>query len=178
MEIAGVRLNKDDEFPVHEFRQFTPDIIDKLRVSKVNVITKLYECYCGLERPVSPDSDEQRIYQKLDFNSSSYKVIHVLRKPTEDESYAFRTNIVKGQFSTDEENREIIQLKLNLSTAVDFYNRLIVNIEHTTVGGQTFSGKTRDAFLEAINPVYKLRVLEPLFNVNAWYFKVDDIWIP
>jgi hypothetical protein len=45
-------------------------------------------------------------------------------------------------------------------------------------GGQAFSDETRGLFLEAINPVYKLRVLEPLFDVNAWYFKIDDWTFP
>lgn len=178
LEIAGVKFNKGDKFPTDEFRQFAPEIIEKLRVSKVNVITKLYKCYCGLETSLSSDNDEHRVKQTIYHNSSSSDVIHVLRKPTKDESYAFRTNIVKGYFSTDEHDREIIQLKLNLSTAVEFYNKLIINIENATVSKQSFSTETRNVFLEAINPVYKLRVLEPLFDVNAWYFKIDDIVIP
>jgi len=32
--------------------------------------------------------------------------------------------------------------------------------------------------MEAINPVYKLRVLESLFGVRAWYFAVDDLVLP
>lgn len=178
LEIAGVRLNEDDKFPVNQFREFAPELIENLRISKVNVITKLYKCYCGLETSVSSDNDEQRINQNIYHNSSSFDVIHILRKPTEDESYAFRTNIVKGYFSTDEDNQEIIELKLNLSTAVEFYNKLLINIENATVSGQPFTAETRNAFLEAINPVYKLRVLEPLFDVNAWYFKIDDWRIP
>jgi hypothetical protein len=179
LEIAGVRLNKDDQFPLDEFRELAPEIIEKLRVgTKLSVITKLYRCYCGLEKNRSSDTGEQRVYQNIEHNSSAFNVIHTLRKPTEEESYAFRTNIVKGYFSTDEDNREIIQLKLNLSTAVEYYNNLLINIENATVGGQLFADETRDAFLEVINPVHKLRVLEPLFDVNAWYFKVDDIRIP
>lgn len=178
-EIAGVRLNKDDRFPLDEFRELAPEIIEKLRVgTKLSVITKLYRCYCGLEKNSSSDTGEQRIYQNIEHNSLAFNVIHTLRKPTENESYAFRTNIVRGYFSTDEDNREIIQLKLNLSTAVEYYNNLLINIENATVGGQLFADETRDAFLEVINPVHKLRVLEPLFDVNAWYFKVDDIRIP
>lgn len=105
-------------------------------------------------------------------------MIHTLRKPAGDESYAFRTNIVKGYFSIDEDNREVIQLKLNLSAAIEFYNELIIKVENATVDGRPFSDETRDAFLEAINPIYKLRVLEPLFDINAWYFKIDEIRFP
>jgi len=75
-------------------------------------------------------------------------------------------------------SREIIQLQLNLSVANDFYNLLIKRIENATLGGMAFSAYTRAAFLDAINPVYKLRVLEPLFGVRAWYFKVDDMVFP
>ena len=172
--IAGAKLDEDDEF-----REFAPETIEKLRTGiKIGVITRLYECYCGLEKPVSPDSNEQRVYQRIDRNSSSFSITHTLRTPTEDESYTFRTNIVKGYFSTDEDDQEVIELKLNLSIAVEFYDRLILNIENATVGGQVFSDETREAFLEAINPVYKLRVLEPLFDVSAWYFKIDDWTFP
>jgi hypothetical protein len=177
--ITGAKLDEDDEFPADEFREFAPEIIEKLRTGiKIGVITRLYECYCGLERTVSPESNEQRVHQRIDRNSSSFNITHTLLKPTEDESYTFRTNIVRGYFSTNEDGQEVIELKLNLSAAVEFYDRLILNIENATVGGQAFSSETRRAFLEAINPVYKLRVLEPLFDVNAWYFKIDDLTYP
>jgi hypothetical protein len=179
LEIAGAKLGKQDDFPTDQFRELAPEIIAKVPFEfKETVITGLYECWCGLERPVPSDHAEQRIYQNLSYKSSSYDVIHTLRKPTQDESYTFRTNIVKGYFSTNDDNQEIIQLKLNLSTAIEFYNELIINIENATVDGQPFSDEMRNAFLESINPIYKLRVLEPLFDVNAWYFKVDEIKIP
>jgi hypothetical protein len=176
LEIAGLKLDKNDDFPIDQFRKLPPDIIDKLWFeSKETVITRLYECYCGLEKPVSLNTEVQRVIQRLSHKSSSFDVTHVLRKPTEDESYEFRTNIVKGYFSADKDNQEIIQLKLNLPVAVEFYNRLIINIENATTSGQPFSDEMKDAFLEAINPVYKLRVLGPIFDVNAWYFKIDEM---
>lgn len=179
LEIAGVKLDKKDDFPTDQFRELGPEVIAKLPFEfKETVITGLYECWCGLESPVSSDDAEQRIYQSLSYKSSSYDVIHTLRKPTEHESYAFRTTIVKGYFSTNEDNQEIIQLKLNLSTAIEFYNKLIISIENATVDGQPFSDEARKAFLDAINPIYKLRILEPLFDLNAWYFKIDEIRIP
>ncbi len=179
LEIAGVKLDKKDEFPTNEFRAFPPEIIAKVPFEfKETVITVLYECWCGLDTPASADAAEQRVYQNLSYKSESYDVIHTLRKPTQDESYAFRTSIVKGYFSTDEDNQEVIQLKLNLLAAVEFYNELIINIENATLGVRPFSSETLSAFLEAINPVYKLRVLEPLFDVNAWYFKIDEIRFP
>ena len=179
LEIAGVKISKGDDFPTDQFRELPPEIIAKVPFGfKETVITGLYECWCGQETPASADAAEQRVYQNLSYKSESYDVIHTLRKPTQDESYAFRTNIVKGYFSTDEDNREIIQLQLNLSAAVEFYNELIINIGNATLRGRPFSSETRSTFLETINPVYKLRVLEPLFNVNAWYFKIDEIRFP
>jgi len=179
LEIAGVKLDKEDKFPADEFRELPPEMIEKLRVGiKISVITRLYRCYCRLEKPVPSDGNGLRVNQNIYLNSSTFNVTHILRQPTEDESYYFRTNIVRGYFSTNEENQEIIELKLNLPTAVEFYNKLIMNIENATVGGRPFSDETRNAFLEAINPVYKLRVLEPLFKVNAWYFKIDEIIMP
>jgi hypothetical protein len=179
LEIAGVKLGKDDEFPTDQFRALSPEIIAKVPFEfKETVITGLYECWCGLERPASSVDAHQRVYQNLSYKSVFHDVIHTLRKPTRDESYAFRTNIVKGYFSTDEKNREVIQLKLDLSTVIECYNELIINIENATLDGQPFSEETRNAFLESINPVYKLRVLEPLFDINAWYFKIDEIRFP
>jgi hypothetical protein len=180
LEIAGVKLDKSDDFPTNQFRELAPEIIEKLRFEiKNSVITKLYRCYCGVKKSESSDNDSQMIYQSIPSkSSSSFNIIHVLRKPTAEESYTFRTNIVKGKFSTDEEGQEIIQLKPNLLIAIEFYESLLIKIENATVGGQVFSGETRGAFLESINPVYKLRVLEPLLDINAWYFKIDDWTYP
>ena len=179
LEVAGISFGDDENSPAGEFRKPPLETVDRIwSQTKATVITKLYRCFCGLEKPVSHERPERRVYQKIYDGSKTFKVIHVLRDPTEEESRAFRTNIVRGVFSTDEEGREIIRLTLNLSTAVEFYNRLLLSVENAAVGGSTYSEETRDDFLEAINPVYKLRVLEPLFDVNAWYFKIDDIIIP
>lgn len=179
LEVAGIPFGDDENPPADEFREPPPETVDKIwSQTKATVITKLYRCFCGLEKPLSQEQPERRVYQKIYDSSKTFKIIHVLRNPSEEESLAFRTNIVKGVFSTDEEGREIILLTLNLSTAVEFYNRLLLSVENAAVGGNTYSEETRDDFLEAINPVYKLRVLEPLFDVNAWYFQIDDIIIP
>jgi hypothetical protein len=37
---------------------------------------------------------------------------------------------------------------------------------------------TSSAFLAAINPVYKLCVLEALLGIDAWYFEVDETRFP
>jgi|GEM_PF-5551387 len=173
LELAEVSLDKDKDFRNHKFCVLDP-AIDKITFeTKTSVITKLYECYCGIGR--GDLGQEQRIVQSLSRNSSSFEVIHVLRKQTEEEDYAFRTTIVSACLSTNEAGKEIVQLRLNLPVAVEFYDRLITDIKNSTVDGQRFSHQTRRAFLAAINPIYKLRVLEPLFNVNAWYFKVDEM---
>jgi PIN domain-containing protein len=177
LEIAGVHLDSNDEFPRDQFRLLPTDIIGKLQFEmKSAVITALYECYCEIEK--SGNDQTGRIKQELMTSSLSPNVTHILRKPTELESLEFRTTIVTGEFAQDKEGREIIQLRLNLSVANDFYNSLINGIENATVGGKVFSAETRAGFLDVINPVYKLRVLEPLFGVRAWYFKVDDIVFP
>lgn len=178
LEIAGVHVDSDDEFPRDQFRALPAEIIARLQFeTKSAVLTKLYECYCELNH--SSDHDElSRINQELFTRSSSFDVIHLLRKPSEAESRAFRTRIVTGKFAQDEESREIVELHLNLSVAIEFYNLLIVGVEEATVDGKEFSAETRRTFLEVINPVYKLRVLEELFGVRAWYFKVDDILFP
>lgn len=179
LEVSGFHLDKDDEFPSDEFRTLPPEIIERLAFEiKSSVISKLYRSYCELEGSSVPSGEQSRVHQHIDHDSSSFDVVHILRNPTQDESYDFRTNIVRGYFATDEENREVIKLKLNLPSAIHFYDRLLLGIKNATVGGRVFSGETRSKFLEAINPVHKLRVIEPLFDVNAWYFGLDDLRIP
>lgn len=174
LEIAGMPLDDNDEFPKDQFRVFPPEFIDNLVFEiKSAAIKPLYECYC---EPEASDTDQtRRIRQELAGSSSSHNVVHVLRRPTESQSVRFRTSIVTGEFAQDGEEREIINLRLNLSVANDFYSSLLERIENATVSGEVFSVETRQAFMEAINPVYKLRVLESLFGVRAWYFAVDDM---
>lgn len=178
LEIAGVRLDSDDEFPRDRFRVLPAEVISKLQFeTKSAVITKLYESYCNVG-PLTDDQDGRRVFQELSFRSVPYNVVHSLRKPTEEESQEFRNTIVKGNFAQDEEEQEIIQMHLDLSVATAFYDSLLLGVENATVNGKEFSAETRSAFLTAINPVYKLRVLEALLGIDAWYFKVDEIRFP
>lgn len=179
LEVAGFKLDDHDEFPSDEFRALPSKLIKDIRFEiKSSVIRKLYKCYCELQRGQVSKVGEQCVHQYLEFNTSSFNVCHVFREPSTEESKEFRTTIVKGSFSTDEENREIINLQLNLATAVSFYDRLLIRVENGTVDGRPYDEATRESFLQAINPVYKLRVLEPLFDVNAWYFTIDDFTVP
>lgn len=179
LEVAGFKLDDNDEFPSDQFRALPSKRTKDIRFEiKSSVIRKLYRCHCELERRRVSNMGEQCVYQYLEFNTSSFNVRHVFREPSAEESKEFRTTIVNGSFSTDEENREIINLQLNLATAVSFYDRLLIRVEKGTVDGRPYDDATRGSFLQAINPVYKLRVLEPLFDVNAWYFTIDDFTIP
>ncbi len=179
LEVAGFKLDDNDESPSDQFRALPSKLIKDIRFEiKSSVIRKLYRCHCEQERGRVSNIGEQCVYQYLDFNTSSFNVRHVLREPSTEDSKEFRTNIVNGSFSTDEENREVIDLQLNLATAVSFYDRLLIRVEKGTVDGQPYDEATRESFLQAINPVYKLRVLEELFDVNAWYFTIDDLTIP
>lgn len=71
-----------------------------------------------------------------------------------------------------------IVLKLNLQAVSELYNKLVVKIENATVRGQSYNPETHNDFLREINPVHKLRILEPHLNINAWYFKIDDMIFP
>ena len=179
LEVAGIKFDKDDTFPADKFRPLPPALLQELWFeTKTTVITRLYRCYCELEQHATSNSKERSIRQYIDFDSETFSVRHVLKNPDQDEISEFSTNIVKGSFSTDEEGREIINLHLNLATAVTFYDKLLVRIENGVVNGSAYQDTERENFLKAINPVYKLRVLEPLFDVNAWYFKIDETTIP
>jgi hypothetical protein len=122
--------------------------------------------------------NENLVWQRLSRDSKSYTLDHVLYKATDEESVSFRTQIIKGYKSLDEDGKEIIVLKLNLQAASELYDKLIVGVGNVTVGGRSFDAETRSDFLREINPVHKLRVLEPHLNINAWYFEIDDIVFP
>jgi hypothetical protein len=175
-EIAGVRLDETDEFPLDQFRRLSPEAIDQLRFDiKDAVISSFYESYCRLRKTKNLAENENLIRQQLSRNSKSYTIDHILRKVGEQESLEFRTRIIKGFKSLDEDGKGIIVLKLNLRAAVELYDKLVLKIENATVKGQVFHKETRDDFLKEINPIHKLRVLEPHLDINAWYFKIDDI---
>lgn len=178
LEVAGYKIDKTDEFPLEEFRELSPELIKKIQYQTKELVTSdLYECYCWLQSSTNLGADQRLIRQKIDRKSKSYLIDHILRRPTKQESYDFRTQIIKASFSKDEENREIIVLKLNLRAAADLYNQLLIKIERATLAENNYREETRTAFLQEINPVYKLRVLEPLLNINAWKFDVDNIVI-
>lgn len=178
-EIAGVHLDETDDFPTDQFRELPPETIAELRFGIKDVaVTSFYECYCWLQKSDDIGENENLIRQGLERNSTDYTVDHILRKATPEESLNFRTQTIKGYRSVDEDGKEIIVLKLNLKAANELYDELILKIENATVKGQLFTPETRSDFLQAINPVHKLRVLEPHLGINAWYFKIDDMIIP
>lgn len=178
-EIAGVRLNEADDYPTDQFRRLSPETIAKLRFGvKDAVIRGFYESYCWLGKSDGLSENENLIRQRLSRDSKSYTVDHLLRKATNEESLSFRTQIIKGYKSLDDDGKVIIVLKLNLHAASEFYDKLILKIENATVKGRTLNTETCSDFLKEINPVCKLRVLEPHLNINAWYFNIDDIVFP
>ncbi len=178
IEVAGYKIDKIDEFPLEEFRQIGSGFIEKVQYrTKELVISDLHECYCWLQNSASLSEDQRLIRQKIKRKSKLYIIDHILRKPTDQESYDFRTQIIKANFSKDDKEREIIVMRLNLRAAVDLYDQLFVKIERATVEKNVYQEETRTTFLREINPVYKFRVLEPLLNINAWKFEIDDIVI-
>jgi hypothetical protein len=177
--IAGIRLDEADDFPIDQFRQFPPKTIAKLRFGVKNAVIKaFYESYCWLGKSDGLRENENLVRQRLSRDSKSYTIDHVLRKATDEESLSFRTQVIKGYKSLDEDGKEIIVLKLNLQAAGELYDKLIARVGNATVEGRSFDAETRGDFLREINPVHKLRVLEPHLNINAWYFEIDDIVFP
>lgn len=175
LEIAGVTLDEEDEFPHDQFREIDHELIkeNSFQFSET-VITDLYECYCQRRKSAKLKNNEVLISQDIRYKSQDFIINHILREPTEEESKDFRTQIVKAFFTKDDEDQEVIELKLNLSAAIDLYSKLLINIENATVRGEVFSEETKAMFLEVINPVFKFRVLTELLNINVWNFKIDD----
>jgi hypothetical protein len=178
-EIAGIRLNEQDDYPLEQFRQLPPETIGELRFEIKNaVIRRFYESYCWRRKGNGLGESETLVRQELSIGSRSYRVDHVLRRATGEESLSFRTQIIKGYKSLDEDGEEIIVLRLNLQAADELYDKLIIRILNATVDGKSFAAETRGDFLREISPVHKLRVLEPHLGLNAWYFQIDDLVLP
>ncbi len=175
LENAGFIIDEKDDFPENDFRTLPPELIKEIGFNvKDKVVTALYECYCWAEKSNRLNPDEGLVVQKITKKSKAYIIQHILRQPSIEESNSFCKQIIKGYFSTNEDNDEVIELKLDLKLAVELYDKLIIRIENANVSGQVFNEESKELFLKEVNPVYKFRVVEQFLNINAWNFEIDD----
>jgi hypothetical protein len=193
IDVTAYKLGKAEELQPSKTYPLTPELIGRVIGSDV-AISGLYHCYCELEnasgqtideiedveRTVIGDanetsgenvSEEIRVRQTIGSSETAPSVVHVLRTATDEEGAKFlqetvRTYAVVGKPDT-------MRICLNLRAASDIYDAMLLRVEKGTVNGQQFDEKSRAVFKEAINPVFKLKVLEAALNTRLWHFASD-----
>lgn len=119
----------------------------------------------GDEDGVSIGADLWTVRQEIGPNADApdYVVRHQLREPTEAERIKFKrnssaTSYVKGAKKTQ------VRVRANLKAYVELYDALIEFVSNATVGGKEFGGNNANAFLAAIDPMWKRQVIQCLMN--------------
>jgi hypothetical protein len=171
VDVTAYKLDENEKLQPYKTHELTPDVIDKV-IGKDVAVSGLYSCYCELaERSPADSNDEIRVSQTIGRAEDAPIVVHVLRKPTEDETRQFQTEITRTYLVADKP--DTVRVSLNLPVVNQIYDSLILRIENANLGNQTFSEESKQDFLDAINPVFKLKVLEEVFEQNVWHFQYD-----
>lgn len=171
VDVTTFKLDEHEELQPYKTYELTSDLADKV-IGKDVAISGLYSCYCELaEKSASDSEDEIRVDQTIGRAEDAPVVVHVLRKPTVDETRQFQTEITRTYLIWDKP--DTVRISLNLPIINQIYDSLIIRIENGTLGTQGFSENTKESFLEAINPVFKLKVLEQVFEQDVWHFQHD-----
>lgn len=171
VDVTTYKADENGELRPYKTYELTPDLIDRV-IGKDVVIGGLYSCYCELaERSAADLGYEIRVNQTIGRADDSPVVVHVLSKPTEDLTRRFQTELTRTYVVTNK--RDTVRICLNLSAVKQIYNAMIVRIENGNLGDSPFSDDIKQDFLEAINPVFKLKVLEAAFEQDVWHFEYD-----
>jgi hypothetical protein len=171
VDVTTYKLDETGELRPYKTYDLTSDFIDKV-IGKDVVISGLYSCYCQVAAESLADlSDEIRVNQTIGRAEDSPVVIHVLGKPTEDLTRRLQSEITRKYLV--HHKPDTVRICLNLPAVKQIYNAMILRIENATVGDSIFSEDTKEHFLEAVNPVFKLKVLEATFDRDVWHFNYD-----
>ena len=171
VDVTAYKLDENEELQPHKTYELTPDLIDKV-IGKDVAISGLYSCYCEIAEKSPTDSDgEIRVNQTIGRAEDAPVLLHVLRKPTEDETRQFYTEITRTYLVANQP--DTVRVSLNLPVANQIYDSLILGIENANLGDQIFSEDRKQNFLDAINPVFKLKVLEEALEQEVWHFQYD-----
>jgi hypothetical protein len=112
VDVTAYKLDENEKPQPYKTYELTPDLIDKV-IGKEAAISGLYSCYCELAEKSPTDSDgEIRVNQTIGRAEDAPVVVHVLRKPTEDETSQFQTEITRTYLVPDQPDTMRISLNL------------------------------------------------------------------
>lgn len=171
IDVTTYKPDENEKLQPAETRPITPEILERAILNTDVVISGLYKSYCELEQNSDAETDEIYVRQTIGSSDSPPAVLHILRRATDDEQQKFQNESLRTYGVAGEQNT--IRICLNLRVADDFYNAMLLRVDDATVDGQEFSESTRKTFLKAINPVFKLKVLEEALQAKVMNFDYD-----
>jgi hypothetical protein len=132
---------------------------------KTRVVSSLYQPQTGVVRDKKSRGFrligdvsvkvEQKVGAKPD-----YVITHVLRRPTESEWSRYRRRGVRVLTVAGTNNGNAhVRYCTNLNAAVELYDAIVERIDGVSLGGHPFRPDQREAFIEAIDAVFKQHVI-------------------
>ena len=158
IDVTEYHPDENGELQPTKTHPITPELLERAILGSDVAISSLYKSYCTLEERPEISADEVHVLQTIGSSDTPPSVLHVLRKATEEEHERFKDETPRAYQVAGKP--DTIRICNNLRIVDDLYNAMLLRVEKATVNGEEFNESTRAAFLKAINPVFKLKVLE------------------
>lgn len=174
--VKGVRLKGEPPEVGESYREATPDLLSRIPADwKTKVIDGLHVGECevqDLEDDVILGDD---LTTTVNFyfpnkDDAQFTMTFEVPTPTERERTKFTDEVLK--YVAGRTRKQASRMSFNLQSSVDFFDNLMkrpgAGIVGGTVGGRTFFEASdpiaKQAFLDAINPTIKARVVGTAIN--------------
>lgn len=165
IDVTAYEPDENEELQPFETRPLTPELLDRAILGTDVAIRGLYNCYCELEEDSDADSsNDLRVRQTIGVSDFPPVVLHVLREATDEEKQRFATETLRTYLVPDKP--DTVRICFDLRVASELYDAMILRVENATVEEQGFSDSTRAKFLKAVNPIFKLKVLEEALQIE------------
>ena len=152
-----------------DWREPSDDEKRQLRAShKSFAVRNIYAGSCAIDADdalVSLSGDVWTIKQMIgpDGDNPLFTVFHVLREPNEAEYAKFKRTANKTSYMSGSRKTRF-KVRSDLKPYIEMYDALIETIEGGTVGGLPFAADRRDAFIRAIDPIWKRQIVQTLMG--------------
>jgi hypothetical protein len=172
IDVTEYHPDENGELQPTRTHPLTPELLERAILGTDVAIGGLYKSYCNLEESSQNGTGEVRVRQTIGSSDTPPSVLHVLREATEEERQKFKDETPRAYQVAG--RPDTIRICNNLRVADDLYNSMLLHVENATVNGQGFNESTRAVFLKAINPVFKLKVLEEAVQIEMTTFYYDN----
>ncbi len=126
---------------------------------KANAFQALYIREIYVDDDADVFADEVPVAEEVDAGGETV-VTHVMRQPTEAELKSYRRKMSQSsEIKAGKRGRQLLVTRSLLKTAVQFYELWLERIEGATVGGKTYSQDMRPAFIDAVDPLIRRKVV-------------------